>query len=65
MGIDVNEVIIKDQGLARYINLETNVKSLGRHSSKIFGKSKVNLVERLTNDMMRSKSSQGKNPRPK
>ncbi len=65
MDIDVNEVIIKDQGLARYINLETKVESLGRHSSKIFGKSKVNLIERLTNDMMRSAKFTGKKTKAK
>jgi small subunit ribosomal protein S7 len=60
MGIDFKDIAIKDQGLARYINLERKTKSQGKHSSKIFGRSKVNLIERLTNDMMRSEKYTGK-----
>lgn len=65
MDIDMKEVEIKDQGLARYINLETKVTSSGRHTAKLFGKSKVNLIERLTNDMMRSAKYTGKKTKAK
>lgn len=47
---DVSEVKVEDPGLRRYINLDARllVKSHGRHREK-FGKSKVNVVERLIN----------------
>jgi len=47
---DVSDIKISDVGLKRYINLEPklNLKSKGRIREK-FGKSKINLIERLIN----------------
>ena len=57
----MNEVKIEDQGLARYINLETeNIYLGGIHSNKLFGKSKIPIVERLINSIMRTENYNGK-----
>ncbi len=52
---DWDGVSVSDRGMAKYISLNPVVypHSFGRHSSKHFGKSKVNLVERLINKLMR------------
>jgi small subunit ribosomal protein S7 len=53
---DYNAVTLKDQGMARYISL-TPVHlphTSGRFIGKQFLKSKMNIVERLVNKMMRS-----------
>lgn len=49
---DVSEVRVEDPGLKKYINLDARLilKSKGRHIEK-FGKSKVNIVERLINEL--------------
>ncbi len=59
---DVSEIKVEDGGLARYINIEpVGVPHTGaRHSNKWFGKTKVNIVERLINNMMRSEHTTGK-----
>jgi len=52
---------IEDQGLARYINLETeNIYTGGIYSNKLFAKSKIPIIERLINNMMRSENYNGK-----
>jgi small subunit ribosomal protein S7 len=53
---------VPDVGLARYISLEAvGVMHHGaRHANKHFGKTKVHVVERLINDLMRSETYQGK-----
>lgn len=53
---------VKDVGLARYINLEPTgvMHHSARHGNKRFAKSKVHLVERLINDIMRTETYQGK-----
>ena len=53
---------VTDVGLARYISLEAvGVMHHGaRHANKHFGKTKVHVVERLINDIMRSETYQGK-----
>lgn len=53
---------VPDVGLARYISLEAvGVMHHGaRHANKHFGKTKVHVVERLINDIMRSETYQGK-----
>ena len=57
----MNEVKIEDQGLARYINLETeNIYLGGINSNKLFGKSKIPIVERLINSIMRTENYNGK-----
>ena len=56
-----DEIKIEDQGLARYINLETeNIYTGGIYSNKLFAKSKIPIVERLINNMMRTENYNGK-----
>jgi small subunit ribosomal protein S7 len=58
---DMNEVKIEDQGLARYINLETEIIYLGgTNSNKLFAKSKIPIIERLINNIMRTEKYNGK-----
>lgn len=49
---DVSEVRVEDPGLKKYINLDQRLllKSHGRHREK-FGKSRVNIIERLINEL--------------
>ena len=56
------EVVVKDGGLAKYINLTPTAvtHTTARHANKWFGKSKVNIVERLINNMMRTEVFTGK-----
>lgn len=57
---ETETVKVNDLGLERYICLESKIipHSFGRKSKKRFEKSKVNIVERLINKLMRS--GQGK-----
>jgi len=59
---DLSEVVVHDAGLARYMNLQPVgvPHSSARNANKQFGKSKVNLVERLMNNMMRTENFTGK-----
>ncbi len=58
---NMDEVKIEDLGLARYINLETeNIYLGGIYSNKLFGKSKMPIVERLINNLMRTENYNGK-----
>ena len=58
---NMNDVKIEDKGLERYINLSTeNIYSGGVYSNKLFGKSKIPLVERLINNIMRTEHYNGK-----
>ncbi len=59
---DTSEVIVSDGGLAKYIDLTpTNVPhSGGKHANKWFGKSKLSIVERLINNIMRTEKYTGK-----
>ena len=59
---DTSEVIIRDGGLAKYIDLTpTNVPhSGGKHANRWFGKSKLSIVERLINNIMRTEKYTGK-----
>lgn len=52
----VDDVVMKDQGLQRYIRLQPGLvlHTGGRHASKQFGKAEVPIVERLLNKVMRS-----------
>ncbi|MEA2090032.1 MAG: 30S ribosomal protein S7 [Thermoproteota archaeon] len=55
-------VEVKDLGLKKYVYLKPLYvpHSMGRHEHKRFHKSKVNLVERLVNDLMRPGRNAGK-----
>jgi small subunit ribosomal protein S7 len=58
---NMDEVKIEDQGLARYINIETEkIYTGGIYSNKLFGKSKIPIVERLINNIMRTENYNGK-----
>ena len=58
----VSDVVVKDGGLAKYISLKmTGVPhSDGRHANRWFGKARLNIVERLINNMMRTEVYTGK-----
>lgn len=59
---DSSEVFVEDGGLAKYIDLvPTNIPhSGGKHANRWFGKSKLSIVERLINDIMRTHRYTGK-----
>jgi small subunit ribosomal protein S7 len=58
---DMSNVKIEDKGLERYINLDTeNIFHGGIYSNKIFSKSKIPLIERLVNNIMRTEHYSGK-----
>lgn len=58
---DAKDVKIEDQGLARYINLDTeNIYLGGVYSNKLFAKSKIPIIERLINNIMRTENYNGK-----
>ena len=56
------DIAVVDIGLQRYLNLNPMVAphSMGRHEHQRFRKSKVNIVERLINGLMRSGKNAGK-----
>jgi small subunit ribosomal protein S7 len=55
------DVTVEDQGLARYINLDTENIYLGAvNANKMFAKSKIPVVERLINNVMRTEKYNGK-----
>jgi small subunit ribosomal protein S7 len=59
---DLSEVTVTDPGLVNYINLMPVYvpHTSGRHANRNFGKTKVNIVERLINQMMRTENFTGK-----
>jgi small subunit ribosomal protein S7 len=58
---DPDSVKVEDQGLARYINLDTENIYIGAvFANKMFAKSKVPIVERLINSIMRTEKYNGK-----
>ena len=59
---DLSEVTVSDGGLAKYIDLTpTNVPHTGgKHANRWFGKSKLSIVERLINNVMRTEKYTGK-----
>jgi len=56
------EIQVTDLGLQRYLNLTPMVTphSMGRHEHQRFRKAKVNIVERLINNLMRPGKNAGK-----
>jgi len=58
----VDEVTFKDKGMEQYVVLGTHLvlHTEGRHASKEFGKSKVDMIERLINNLMRKGKFTGK-----
>jgi len=58
---DMAEVKIEDKGLERYINLNIQDFFLGApHANKWFGKSKLSIIERLINNLMKTEVYTGK-----
>ncbi|MDD3491974.1 MAG: 30S ribosomal protein S7 [Candidatus Thermoplasmatota archaeon] len=58
---DVDNLTIRDQGLARYINLETRqIHQHARHANRRFKKANLSIIERLINNMMRTGRYTGK-----
>ena len=59
---DLDEVEVQDLGLKRYICLDETIvrHTLGRHVKRQFAKSKVSIVERLMNKIMRTERNSGK-----
>jgi len=59
---DLNEVVVHDKGLEKYVNLSPIVlpHTGGRHANKPFAKQRTNIVERLINNMMRYELYTGK-----
>lgn len=59
---DISEVQVNDPSLVRYINLSPIVlpHTEAKYSRKEFGKHKMNIVERLMNNMMRTEKYTGK-----
>lgn len=59
---EMTSITMKDKGLERHINLEliTIPHSSGRYGNKQFGKSKMSIIERLINGMMRTEKYTGK-----
>lgn len=58
---DIDTVKIEDKGLERYINLQSSGFFLGApHANKLFGKSKISIIERLINNLMKTEVYTGK-----
>ena len=59
---NMDDIEVTDAGLARYINLQpvTLPHSGARHANRYMGKTKVSIVERLVNNMMRTEKYTGK-----
>jgi len=58
---EMSDVKIEDKGLERYVNLDTERIYLGGvFSNKMFAKSKIPIVERLINNIMRTEQYTGK-----
>ena len=58
---NMDEVVIEDKGLEKYINLDVkNIYLGGVNSDKMFAKSKTPIVERLINKTMRTSKYTGK-----
>ena len=57
---DMSAVKVEDRGLARYININAeNIFLGGIFANKMFGKSKMSIVERLINNLMRTEMYNG------
>jgi len=58
---DMDDIKIEDTGLERYINLGTKDFFLGApHANRLFGKSKISIIERLIGNLMRTEAYTGK-----
>ncbi|MEA1984459.1 MAG: 30S ribosomal protein S7 [Euryarchaeota archaeon] len=59
---DMSEVEVTDQGIRRYVNLDSMMvpHTGGRHARQQFNKSDLSIVERLINNLMRGEENSGK-----
>ncbi len=58
---DVDNIVVNDKGLATYMNLRADkLHTHGRHANRRFKKARLNLIERLVNNMMRTERYTGK-----
>lgn len=59
---ELGEVKVEDLGLANYISLDEIIvpHTMGRHVKRQFAKSRVSIVERLMNKIMRTERNSGK-----
>ena len=59
---DTSEFVVHDPGLIKYMNLDPIIvpHTGARHANRWFGKTKMNIVERLINNMMRTEVFTGK-----
>ena len=59
---ELDEVKVEDLGLANYISLDAIIvpHTMGRHVKRQFAKSRVSIVERLMNKIMRTERNSGK-----
>ena len=58
---DASTVKIEDRGLEKYIKPDTKDLFLGApHANRLFGKSKIPIIERLINNLMRTEMYTGK-----
>lgn len=59
---DLEEVEVEDQGLVNYVCLDEILvpHTMGRHVKRQFAKSRVSIVERLMNKIMRTERNSGK-----
>lgn len=58
---DNDSIKIEDKGLEKYIILDSKDLFIGApHANKLFGKSKISIVERLINNLMRTEVYSGK-----
>jgi len=58
---DMSKLEVEDKGLEKYINLDTkNIYLGGKYSNKMFAKSKIPIIERLINNIMRTEKYNGK-----
>jgi small subunit ribosomal protein S7 len=59
---ELDEVKVEDLGLANYISLDEIIvpHTMGRHVKRQFAKSRVSIVERLMNKIMRTERNSGK-----
>jgi len=58
----VDGIVFKDKGIEQYVTLGNNyvLHTEGRHANRQFGKHKVDIVERLINNLMRTGKYTGK-----
>ncbi|MDO5851398.1 MAG: 30S ribosomal protein S7 [Methanobacteriaceae archaeon] len=59
---ELDDITVEDKGLVRYISLDEVLipHTMGRHVRRQFAKSKISIIERLMNKIMRTERNSGK-----